>query len=149
MNNIKRQNFAIFCFKIMKHKFFTINKPNIMKKSKYQQYFHCFIVCIIFPYAFWFSCQENIVTIPISAAFNLFCVIFILTHFNSDCKVLLLLSQQSSKQHHLQNFFQCIFSQSIVLRRLFTRQLFPNNVCVDQTLQTVAVVSYVHFLNVP
>ena len=27
-------------------KIFTINKPNKMKKSKYQQYFHCFIVCI-------------------------------------------------------------------------------------------------------
>ena len=26
-----------------------------MKKSKYQQYFHCFIVCILGPYAFWFS----------------------------------------------------------------------------------------------
>ena len=31
---------------------FTINKPNIMKKSRYQQYFHCFIVCILVPYAF-------------------------------------------------------------------------------------------------
>ena len=30
---------------------FTNNKPNIMKKSKYQQYF-CFIVCIQVPYAF-------------------------------------------------------------------------------------------------
>ena len=34
----------------------TIRKPNMMKKSKYQQYFHCFIVCILVPYAFWFSC---------------------------------------------------------------------------------------------
>ena len=31
---------------------FTIHKPNLMKKSKYQQYFHYFIVCILVPYAF-------------------------------------------------------------------------------------------------
>ena len=31
----------------MKHKHFIINKPNIMKKSKYQQYFHCFIACVL------------------------------------------------------------------------------------------------------
>ena len=37
-----------FSFKIkMKHKHFIINKPNIMKKSKYQQYFHCFIACVL------------------------------------------------------------------------------------------------------
>ena len=24
-----------------------------MKKSKYQQYFHCFIVCILVPYVIW------------------------------------------------------------------------------------------------
>ena len=29
----------------MKHEF----SPNIMKKSKYQQYFHFFIVCILLP----------------------------------------------------------------------------------------------------
>ena len=40
-----------------------------MKKSKYQQYFHCFIVCIQGPYIFWFSFQQNIVTILISAIF--------------------------------------------------------------------------------
>ena len=34
---------------------FTINKPNIMKKFKYQQYFDCFIVCILVPYEFEFS----------------------------------------------------------------------------------------------
>ena len=34
---------------------FTINKANVMKKSKYRQYFHCFIVCILVPYAFWIS----------------------------------------------------------------------------------------------
>ena len=33
---------------------FTINKPNLMKKSK-QEYFHWFIVFIVGPYAFWFS----------------------------------------------------------------------------------------------
>ena len=48
----------------------TINKPNIMKKSKYQQYSHCFIVCILVPYAFWFSYQANIVTILISDTFR-------------------------------------------------------------------------------
>ena len=31
---------------------FTVNKPNTMKKSKYQQYFHCFTVCILVLYAF-------------------------------------------------------------------------------------------------
>ena len=41
-----------------------------MKKSKYYQYFHCFIVCILGPYAFWFSFQQNIVTILISAVFR-------------------------------------------------------------------------------
>ena len=43
-----------FKIKILAY-FFTVNKQNIMKKSKYQQYLHCFIVCILFPYAFWFS----------------------------------------------------------------------------------------------
>ena len=32
----------------------TINKPNMMKKSKYQQYFHGFIICILVPNVFWF-----------------------------------------------------------------------------------------------
>ena len=34
---------------------FTINKPNIIKKSKYQQYFYIFIACILVQYAIWFS----------------------------------------------------------------------------------------------
>ena len=34
---------------------FIINTPGIMKKSKYQQYLYCFIVCMLVPYAFWFS----------------------------------------------------------------------------------------------
>ena len=34
----------------------TINKTNLIKKSKYQQYYHCFIVCMLVPYASWFSC---------------------------------------------------------------------------------------------
>ena len=34
-----------------------------MKKSKFQQYFHCFIVYILGLYAFWFSLQQNIETI--------------------------------------------------------------------------------------
>ena len=41
-----------------------------MKKSKHQQYFHCFIVCVLVPYAFWFSYQQNTVTILISPAFR-------------------------------------------------------------------------------
>ena len=41
-----------------------------MKKSKYQQYFHYFIVCILGPYAFWIDFQQNIVTTLISAAFR-------------------------------------------------------------------------------
>ena len=36
-------------------KIFTINKPNIMKKYEYQQYFYCFVACILGSYAFWFS----------------------------------------------------------------------------------------------
>ena len=49
---------------------FTINKPNIMKKCKYQQCFYCFIVCLLVSYAFQVSCQYNIVTTLISAAFG-------------------------------------------------------------------------------
>ena len=41
-----------------------------MKKPKYQQYFHCFIVCILGPYAFWFSFWSNIVIILINAVFR-------------------------------------------------------------------------------
>ena len=37
MNNIKYQNLFIFNFKIRMKHIFTVNKPNIMKKSKYQQ----------------------------------------------------------------------------------------------------------------
>ena len=70
MSNIKCQNLVIFSFKIrMKHTF-TINKQNIMKNSKYQQFFHCFIACIQGPYAFWFSFQQNIATILISTLFK-------------------------------------------------------------------------------
>ena len=41
---------------------FTFNKPSLTKKSKDQQYFHCFIVCIVGPYALQFSFQQNVVT---------------------------------------------------------------------------------------
>ena len=41
-----------------------------MKKSKHEQYFHCFIVCILGPYAFWFSFYQKIVTILISNVFR-------------------------------------------------------------------------------
>ena len=47
---------------LFQNKNFNINFQNIMNNSKYQQYLHCFIVCILFPYAFWFSYQYNIVT---------------------------------------------------------------------------------------
>ena len=39
-------------------------------QSKYQQYFHCFIFCILGPYVFWVSFQQNIVTILISTVFS-------------------------------------------------------------------------------
>ena len=43
----------------MKHEFslstYAINITDIMKKSEYQRYFHCFIDCRLVPYAFWFS----------------------------------------------------------------------------------------------
>ena len=39
-----------------------------MKKSKCQQYFHCFVICILAPYAFWFSYWWNIATILINTA---------------------------------------------------------------------------------
>ena len=70
MTNIKCQNLDIFSIKIRMKQIFTIIKPNIMKKSKYQQYFHCFIVCILVPNAFWFGCWQNILTIVISTAFR-------------------------------------------------------------------------------
>ena len=45
-------------------------KKHLMKKSTFQQYFHCFVVGMLVPYAFWFSYQQNIVTILITAAFR-------------------------------------------------------------------------------
>ena len=58
LNNIKCQNLVIFSFKIrMKHKFSLSMNQNILKKSKYPQYFHCFIVYIQTSFAFWFSYQ--------------------------------------------------------------------------------------------
>ena len=41
-----------------------------MKKSKYQQYFYFLIVSMLISYAFWFSYQQNIVTILTSVAFR-------------------------------------------------------------------------------
>ena len=49
---------------------FTINKQSIMKKSKYQHYLYCFIVCIVVPHEIWFSYQQNIISIVTSAAFR-------------------------------------------------------------------------------
>ena len=37
---------------------------------KCQQYFHCFIACILVPYSFWVSYQQNTVFILISTAFR-------------------------------------------------------------------------------
>ena len=34
---------------------FTITKPSTMKRSKYQQYFNCFIDWILVPYPSWLS----------------------------------------------------------------------------------------------
>ena len=53
-----------------KTQIFSTSKPNIMRKSKYQLRFYCFIICILISYAFWFSYQQNIVTILISASFR-------------------------------------------------------------------------------
>ena len=44
--------------------------PNIMKKSKYQKYFHCFFICILGPYAFWVSFQQNRVTILVNTIYR-------------------------------------------------------------------------------
>ena len=41
-----------------------------MEKSKYQQYFYCFIVCILISYVFCLRCQQNIVVILISASYR-------------------------------------------------------------------------------
>ena len=70
MSNIKCLNLVIFSSKIRMKQIFTMNKPNIIKKSKYQQHFHCFIFCILVPYAFWFSYWQDIVTILVSATFR-------------------------------------------------------------------------------
>ena len=60
MNNIKCQNLVTFSFKIRtKHYFHYL-----------QQYFHYFIACILVSYAFWFSYQQNKVTILIIAEFR-------------------------------------------------------------------------------
>ena len=37
MNNIKYQNLVIFSFKIRMKQIFTIKKPNVMKKSKFEE----------------------------------------------------------------------------------------------------------------
>ena len=72
MNNTKFQNLVIFSFKTrMKHKFsLSINQIYTMKKSKHRQYFHCFIVCILGPYLFLLSFQQNIVTILVGVIFT-------------------------------------------------------------------------------
>ena len=70
MNNIKCQNLVISSLKIRVQQIFFISKPNIMNKSRYQQYLHCFTVCILVPHAFQFSYQQNIITILISTAFK-------------------------------------------------------------------------------
>ena len=68
---MKCQSLVIFSFHNQhKTEIFTINKPNVMIKSKHQQYFCCFIVCILISYAFWFSYLQNIVTILIIATFR-------------------------------------------------------------------------------
>ena len=68
IDNIKCQNLFFFFFKIRILTYiFTVNRQNIMRKSKYQQYLHCLLVCILLPYAFWFSFQQNIGIILISA----------------------------------------------------------------------------------
>ena len=48
MNNTKYQNLVIFSFKIRMKQIFTIKKPNVMKKSKFEEKFNCFVGCILF-----------------------------------------------------------------------------------------------------
>ena len=70
MDDIKCQNFFIFIFssKIRMKPKFSLSINQIMK-SKFQ-YFHYFLVCIVVPYAFWFSYQQNMVSILISITFG-------------------------------------------------------------------------------
>ena len=71
MSNIKCQNLVIFFTQNTSETYiFAINRLNIMKKSKYQQYFYYFVICILVPYAFWFSYQNNMVTILINTEFK-------------------------------------------------------------------------------
>ena len=45
-------------------------KKKEKKRKRNRQYFHCFIVCILVQYPFWFSYSWNIVTVLISSAFR-------------------------------------------------------------------------------
>ena len=54
-----------FFFQNKKDITFHYESAKCNEKSKYQQYFHCILV----PYEFWFSCQQNIVAILISPVF--------------------------------------------------------------------------------
>ena len=49
---------------------FLLPIAKLMKKSKYQQYIHSFIVCIPGTYAFWFRFWYNIVTALIRVVFR-------------------------------------------------------------------------------
>ena len=54
LNNIKCQSCHFFIQNKNETNFYhQENKYN--EKSKYQQYFSCFVVCILLPYAFWFD----------------------------------------------------------------------------------------------
>ena len=40
---------------VNKHTFSLSINQILRKKNKYQQYFHCFIMCMLVPHPFWFS----------------------------------------------------------------------------------------------
>ena len=51
---------------VNKHTFSLSINQILRKKNKYQQYFHCFIMCMLVPHPFWFSYQQNMVTISVA-----------------------------------------------------------------------------------
>ena len=70
INHNRFQSFFIVFFRTTKeHKMSHSIKPKNMKISEHQ-YFHCSIVNIIFPYAFWFKYCSNMVKFLTSATFT-------------------------------------------------------------------------------
>ena len=101
----------------MKHKFLLSTRRNILKKFKYQKYFHCFIVCILVSYAFWFSYQQNIVTILISAAFRVAALI------RGDALILMWVSKSAELTRG-----RCLFDARRLLEEIWSTNLFKKPV---------------------